>query len=190
MIMTDEIRNKNYSLFLKKLQELDIDTSLLEERLSTTLPTATFTHSNENGLAYDGSLLHVVLRILTPYAVKLNNLLPEDIKLPQETIVKVCLLQHLAKAEFIIPNDNNWEVEKRGLLYKYAKSDVSLKLGMKSIILAQECGISFTPHEIEAMIALDRDPSDEQARFFSSPLSTIIRQANELTFLTNRLIKN
>ena len=190
MIMTDEMRIKNYSLFLKKMQELEIDTSALEERLNTLLPKATFTHANDNGLAYDGSLLHTVLRVLTPYAVKLNNLLPEEIKLPQESVVKVCLLQHLAKAEFIVPNDNTWEIGKRGLLYKYANSDVSLKLGMKSLILALECGITFTPQEIEAMICLDRDPSDEQARYYSSPLSTIIRQANELTFLTNRFIKN
>ena len=189
-MITDEIRNKNYSLFLKKLQELGIDTSSLEEKLNDKLLNATFTHSNDNGLAYDGSLLHVILRVLTPYAIKLNNILPEDMRIPQESIIKVCLFQHLAKCEFIIPNDNTWEIEKRGLLYKYAKSDVSLKMGMKSIILAHECGVQFTPHEIEAMICMDRDPSDEQARYFSSTLSTIIRQANELTFLTNRFNKN
>ena len=47
-------------------------------------------------------------------------------------------------------------------------------------------GITFTPQEIEAMTILDRDPSDEQARFFASTLSIIIKQANELAFLQTR----
>lgn len=185
-MMTDEMRLKNYTLFIKKLNELGIDTTSMEERIGTKLTNATFTHSNDNGLAYDGSLLNVVLRTLTPYAVKINNLLPDHIKVAQESVVKVSLLIHLSKCEFIIPNDNQWEIDKRGLLYKYAKSDVSLRMGMKSIILAQELGITFTPQEIEAMTILDRDPSDEQALYFSSPLATVIKQANELTFLTNR----
>ena len=36
------------------------------------------------------------------------------------------------------------------------------------------------------MTILDRDPSDEQARFFASTLSIIIKQANELAFLQTR----
>ena len=36
------------------------------------------------------------------------------------------------------------------------------------------------------MMILDRDDNDLQAKFYSNPLSIIIKQANELTFLQNR----
>lgn len=184
--MTDEIRLKNYQLFKKKLNELEIDTSLMDERFGTQITNATFAITNEYNMAYDGSLLNTVLRILTPYALKINSLLPEHLQVDQKSIIKVCLLSHISKALTFIPNDNQWEIEKRGMLYKYAKNEVTLKMGMKSIFLAQEMGIKFTAQEMEAMIILDRDADDDQAKFFSSTLSTIIKQANELTYLQIR----
>ena len=46
--------------------------------------------------------------------------------------------------------------------------------------------MSFSNEEFEAMMILDRDDNDLQAKFYSNPLSIIIKQANELTFLQNR----
>ena len=184
--MTEEIRLKNYQLFLKKLNEIGVDTTLMDEKMGSKITNATFSITNEYGLAYDGSLINTVLRVLTPYAIKLNNLLPEAMQVDPKSIIKVCLLSHISKCEMFIPNDNQWEIEKRNILYKYAKSDVAFRMGMKSFILSQDLGITFTPQEIEAMTILDRDPSDEQARFFASTLSIIIKQANELAFLQTR----
>lgn len=188
--MTEEIRLKNYQLFLKKLNEIGVDTTLMDEKMGSKITNATFSITNEHGLAYDGSLINTVLRVITPYAIKLNNLLPESMQVDQKSIIKVCLLSHISKCEMFIPNDNQWEIEKRGLLYKYAKSDLAFKMGMRSLILAQDLGIKFTPQEIEALTIMDREPNDEQARFFASPLSVIIKQANELTFLQSRYNTN
>ena len=188
--MTEDIRLKNISLFKKKLNEIGVDTSEWTEELDSKIANATFTMSNEDGLAYEGSLLHVVLRTLTPYAIKLNALLPEHIQVDVNSIIKVCLASHLGKCEMFTPNDNTWEVEKRGLVFKFNKTETALKLGMQSLIFAQQIGFTFTPIEIEAMVIMDRDPSDKQATFFSSPLANIIKQANELTFLTNKHLNN
>lgn len=186
-MISEEIKNKNFRLFLSKLSNIGIDSDKIEERLGDTLLNGTFALSNDNGCAYDGSLLHVVLRILTPFAIKINEILPENQKVNQQSIVKVCLLSHLAKCQMFVKNDNPWEIEKKGLLYKYAKSDVALKMGAKSILLCQEMGITFTPEEFEAMLILDKDDNDLQSKFYSNALSIIIKQANELTYLNNRL---
>ena len=66
----------------------------------------------------------------------------------------------------------------------------SLKLGMRSLIICQNLGITFNEVEAEAMIVMDRDENESQVKYYSSTLSTIIKQANELTFLQNRLEKN
>ena len=185
-MITEEIKEKNYSIFIKKLEEIGIDTSSITEELAEKIKNASFNFSNENGTAYSGSLLHIVLRKLTPYAININNVLNPSIQVEKNTLIKVCLLQHLSKCHLFELNDNEWERDKRGLIYKFSKQNVALKMGMFSIYFAEKLGIRFSLEELEAMTVLDRNLDDEQVKYFSSPLSTIVRQANELTFLEMR----
>jgi len=96
----------------------------------------------------------------------------------------VCLLHQIAKGVKLVPNDNQWEVEKRGLVYKYNNNLPSIRSGLHSLVLAQECGIPFTVEEAEAMTVNDRALTDDQARYHSSLMATIVRQASELTYQT------
>lgn len=181
--MTIELKQHNFDLFIKKLNQLGIETNALAEGIGEKLKNGTFTLSNESGLCGDGTLIETILKVLTPYAVKLNNLFPEEIRVDQNTLVKVCLLHQIAKAVRLVPNDNQWEIEKRGLIYKYAPNQPSIRTGLHSLILAQNFGINFTAEEAEAMTVNDRDLSDNQARWHSSLLASIVRQANEMTYL-------
>ena len=183
-MITTEKKKKNLMLFFKKLSQLGIDTARLEETYGTAIMNGSFTNSNEFGNAYEGSLLEIVLKTLTPYAVKLNELLPEGKRVNKNTLVKICLLHQLAKAIRLIPNDNTWEIEKRGLAYKYNSDLPSIRTGLHSLIMCQVCGINFSTEEAEAMTVNDRDLTDDQARWHSSIIATIVRQASELTYLT------
>ena len=176
---------KNRELFFKKLQSIGIDTEKLEKEYGTLIENATFTNTSEKNLAYNGSLLNVILYKLTPYAIRLNELLPEEKRAEKNSLIKVCLLHHIAKSVRFIINDNEWEVKNRKMLYKYNPENPSIKGGMHSYMICTQCGITFTEDETEAMIINDRDPSDDQARWFSSKLATIVRMANELTYIEN-----
>lgn len=187
-MITEELKEKNFNLFLSKLEKIGVSKESFEsEEISVKIKNATFALTNENDLAFDGSLLHVILRTLTPYAVKINELLPEGKRVDNDSLIKICFLHQLSKATTIVKNDNEWEIEKRGMVYKYAPSTVALKMGMKSLLLAQSLGVTFTEEEAEAMIILDRSDVDTQAKFYSGTLATIIKQAAELTYLTNRI---
>ena len=124
-----------------------------------------------------------MLKVLTPYAVRINELLPEEQSVDQSTLVKVCLLHQIAKAVRLIPNDNEWERDKRGLMYKYDGDLPSIRTGLHSVSMCFDCGIPLTTEEIEAMTINDRDLSDDQARWHASTMATIVRQANELTYV-------
>lgn len=182
-MISEEVKEKNLNLFFKKLSQLDVNIDRLSEMLGDQLKEASFTNTNDFGNAYPGSLLEIVLKVLTPYAVKINELLPEEQRVDKNTLVKVCLLHHIAKAVRLVPNNNQWEVEKRLMVYKYDDSQPSIRTGLHSLILAQNAGIGFTAEEAEAMTVNDRDLTDDQARWFSSVMSTIVRQANELTYV-------
>lgn len=184
-MITEEIKNKNYSLFKKKMETFGVSEEKIDEVFGESLMNATFAMDANSGLAYEGSLLHTVLRTLTPYAIKLNELLPENIKVEQNSLVKVCLLQHLAKTEMFVKNDNSWEIEKLGKLFKFNTKKIALRLGMRSVALAMKLGIVLSDVELEAITIIDKDSNDEQAKFFANPISVIVRQANEITMLEN-----
>lgn len=174
---------KNYELFINKLGQLGIDTTKLNDEFGELIKNATFSHATSNGLAYDGALLNTLLYKLTPYAVKLNELFPPDIRVDKQSLVKVCLLHQIAKAVRLVPNDNQWEVEKRGFIYKYSSENPSIRTGLHSLIMCQNCGIPFTVEEAEAMTVNDRDLTDDQTRWHSSVMASIVRQANEMVYL-------
>ena len=144
----------NYELFLKKLNQLGIDTAKLAEEYGEKLADASFSINSENGLAYDGSLIEVILYKLTPYAIRLNELFPEAIRADKASLIKVCLLHQIAKAVRLVTNDNEWEIKNRGLLYKYVQGQPSIRTGLHSLVIANNCGITFTPEEAEANLYL------------------------------------
>lgn len=183
-------KEKNLEIFIKKLNQLEINTDVLVEKYGEVLRDATFSDRSDNGLAYEGSLIQTTLYKLTPYAIRLNELFPEEIRVDKNTLVKVCLLHQIAKAVRLVKNDNDWEVKNRGLLYKYNNSNPSIRNGLHSLAIATECGITFTPQEVEAMTINDRDLSDDQARWHASLLASIVRQANEMVYLEAGNTKN
>lgn len=182
-MITQETKEKNLKLFLGKLKKLGVETSFLEERYGEKLLNGTFTNSNEYGNAYEGSLLEIVLKVLTPYAVRINELLPEETRVDKDALVKICLLHQIAKSVRLIPNDNAWEVEKRNLAFKYDENLPSIRTGLHSVSMCFECGIGLSAEEIEAMTVNDRDLTDDQARWHSSVMASIVRQASELTYI-------
>jgi hypothetical protein len=181
--MTQEEKEKNFELFIKKVGQCGVNTDKLVEKYGDALREASFTNMNDNGNAYPGSLINIVLKKLTPYAVRLNELLPDFQKTDKTTLVKVCLLHHIGKAIKLIPNDNQWEVEKRLMVYKYNNELPSIRTGLMSLSMLNECGIYLTKEEIEALTINDRDLTDDQSRFFASTMASIVRMANELTYI-------
>lgn len=186
-MISEELKEKNYSIFEKYLKKFGVDVTTISDDTKNTIKNGTFSNTSENRMAYDGSLLNVVINVLTPIALEISKILDDSLRPNKDSIIKVCLLSQIAKCETLIKNDNQWEIEKRGILYKYAKSDAALKCGIRSLIFAQNLGVKFTLEEVEAMIVLDRTADDKQAEYFSNQLSTIVRQANELLILQARL---
>ena len=182
VLITDEFKEKNYSFFIKKLNQFNIDTTILEEKFGEKLKNATFNINNGG----DGTFLHIIVRMLTPNAIKLSELNPfntnpqELINFNKDSLIKVCLLMHISKVEM-------FQSGKREGTYEYAPNPYGMKMGLRSVALCNECNINLTTEEIEAMTILDRE-NDDQAKFFSSPLAQLVKIANELTFLHIKFI--
>lgn len=198
-MINEELIEKNYELFKKKVADFGVEPEAIDALFGDKLKNASYSTSNDYGLAYEGSLLQVILRTFTPIALKVMELVKERVnitkgeeadvlpEIEQASVVKICLLHQISKAVMFEKNDDKWQVEKRGLVYKFAESEVGFKTGMRSLFLCHKLGIDFTEAEFEAMTILDKAPDDMQAKYYCSPLSAIIREANELTYLTTTI---
>lgn len=150
---------------------------------------AVFGNTVETGVAYDGSLVACSLAIEN-YAKQINEMLPSSKRAAEDSIVKVALLSHIAKAVMFTENDNSWEKTNRGILYKFEDLDGALRCGERSILLAMNAGVRFTEEEFEAMRIMDKSgDNDNYTKYYSSSLSLVIRQANEIITLIKHIKK-
>lgn len=151
----------------------------LEDSLKITPASIT----EDTGLSYPGALLSHI-RLSTMIAEKMAKMISGTFTIDINSLRKVCSLMHLSKIEMFEKNDNAWEIEKRGMNYKFSKLDGCLKAGERSILLCGNLGIHFTPIEFEAMKAMDKDSSEfDSAKYFMNIMTIIIRQANDLAYL-------
>lgn len=178
-MITEEKINSNFTLYQKRLaKDYSVDIEKLDKELPQ-LKDASFGISVDNGCAYPGSLIDKSIK-LTSIAVKINaNVLGDD-EVDKNSLVKVCMLQHISKAKTLVPNDNEWEINKRGYAYKYNEENTVIKTGALSSYIAMRCGVEFTDEELEAMTIIDRDVDDRQANYYASKLAVVVRTANEI----------
>lgn len=124
------------------------------------------------------------------YAVKINALLPEDKQVDKDSLVKVILLSQISKVLMFTPNTNDWEVQKRGMVYTFNNLEGALRMGERSLLIAMNAGVKFTAEEFEAMRILDKSSDDDNyAKYYSSMLSTLVKQANEIVMVLNKVEK-
>lgn len=185
MELKEEFIVKNYAQFKRALSEYVgeefTDKIIKEMGGENVVVYSTFLDKADTNLAYQGALVHNILRI-TAYATKINNILPEEQRVDKNSLVKVCILSHIARAVMFEENDNSWEINNRGMIYKYRETEGALRVGERSILMAMNCGVKFTPTEFEAMRIMDQKPDDIMSKMFSTTLSMVVRQANEMVY--------
>lgn len=188
--LNEEIKVSNYATYKRYLNNL-VGEPVADQIVNSVggeeaLMNASFGMSEDSNTAFDGALIKFSLEI-AEYAKRLNGLLPEEKRVTNASIYRVALLQHLAKAVMYSKNDNEWEVEKRGIYYKFNELGASLRCGERSLLLSMTAGVKFTEEEYEAMRVVDKvNEGDNAVRWYGTVLSMLIRQANEIVTLIEK----
>lgn len=131
--------------------------------------------------AFEGGLIDIILKI-TRYAVSLSEILPEKLRPSKESIIKVCCLHQIGKAKLFIANTDKWKIDK-GYIYDFNKDLIAMSIGERSVYYALSHGIVLSETEIQAMYNYSKEDCDKQAKWFSTPLSNILKQANDLAIM-------
>jgi hypothetical protein len=138
--------------------------------------------NKDSGLAYDGALIYYSLTMWF-YAKKLQPIYSSIHNVDLQSLAKIIVLQPLGKIGMYEPNDNEWEVNKLGKIYKFSEKSVCLKSGDYAKILCSNAGVTFTLDEYEAMGVLDKTFEEfEKSRMYLTPLSILFKMCHDFAF--------
>jgi hypothetical protein len=150
-----DIQNKHGALFDwlldRREQILQFKSFLEKETTWLTSPASTRFHlSCEHGL-----LIHSVG--VTYNALKIKDLMAPEIT--DESVIVTALFHDVGKLghpgkPYYLPNDNKWEIEKRGFAYKVNPEIVTMNLAVRSLQLVSRF-IPLTEEEAQAIVAHD-----------------------------------
>ena len=125
--------------------------------------------------AFEGGLIDHLLRVGS-YAVKFNNALPEEERVDQNSLLKICLLHQIGKANLYKPCDSEWHRKNQGKMYEFNEDLTSMRVGERSVYYAMSHGVSFTEEEYAAIINLDKN-DDKMAEYHNSMLGDLLKTA-------------
>lgn len=179
MVISEDRINANYTRWIENLKKYGCYSEQMIADKGYAIRDAPFCMSASGGAAFRGGLLDVVLNNLLPLAYNLNKLFEKKNKflaVDIASIMRVFLLQHIAKADMYVVQTQSWRI-KNGQYYEFnTMLPTCMKCGERSAYLAQLYGIRLTEDEYEAMRAVEYD-TEEQVRY-SSPLAMLSVSVN------------
>lgn len=187
-MINEEKINLNYTRWVTRLKKYNCYSDLMINELGEKIKNASFALIENSGAAYQGSMLNVVINNLCLIAHHLNeNAFGEDSKQKKlhpylqannYMLMRVLLLQHIAKAEMFVIQENQWK-QKNGYIYDFNPDlDTCMKCGERSIYLCMKYGIQLSEEEYEAMRIIDKE--EMSVTQYISPLCQIVKMANQL----------
>ena len=189
-MINEEKRNKNYLLWVDSLKKYNCYSEELIEKYGDKIKKASFSMNEKCGSCYEGSLINVVLYNLCVIGSHINKYAFGEnengkqrhpfLSVDLNSLMKVLLLQHIAKAELFVPTVMQWQ-RNNGILYEFNNNiTTSLKLGERSAYICLSCGIKLTEEEYEAMKVCDKEEESKNNPYITS-LSAMVKLTNQLT---------
>lgn len=189
-VLTEKKFESAWKNFWKRITDIELNNVFDEEDLKEQLKVASGALNEDTGIAYPGGLItHINITLaLGDKMYEILSTAPFDIlSINKNSLDKVLLLMHLSKIKMYELNDNSWEVERRGLNYKFNENlKGRLKFGERSILMCNNANISLTEEEFEAIRSIDKKSENTGAEMYDSNLSMLVRQINEIAYAFER----
>lgn len=128
--------------------------------------------------AFEGGLIDHLLKVAS-YAIKINNTLPEDEKVNQESLLKVCLLHGVGKAKLYKPCTSEWHRKNQGKMYEFNDDLVSMRVGERSVYYILSHGIKLSEEEFTAIVFFDK-VDDKMSEYHNTMLGELLKMGNIL----------
>lgn len=189
--MTEAKINEIYVSFVTELKNAGVDVEKLIEFVGEDkIKQSPAGLEMSSGLAFPGALLLLMMTSLR-YARSIVEAGGNEFNIDDKSLVKVAILHHIGKVMMYKENDDEWQRNKRGMIYKWVDNETVLKAGERSLYVLQKCGIELTESEFEAMKINDKTDDDKFSMLHITPLSMIVKMADDLSYMrVNYKLKN
>lgn len=184
MALTKEKIAKNTKRYYATLEKYGFFNDDLVELLGEDFIKAPASTREDYHNSFEGGLIEHLLRV-AKYAININEVLPENLRVDATSLLKVALLHQIGKAKLYIPKNSDWH-NKNGIFYDFNSDLISMKIGERSIYYITKCNLKLTELEYQAIISYDKDENDKQAKYHTDMLGVILRQANELAIIEEK----
>lgn len=185
-MLSQEKINLNYATFIEKMKKYNCYTPAMEndDSFNDRLKNGIVSITENSGGAYEGSLVESITRVAR-IAYSINEMLLPEVKVPLDSLIRVCYLYQISKGLLFTKNDVDWEI-KKGKLFKFIDNNPAIKYGEYSLYLCSKFGIELSLYEYEAILSVDK-VDDNQTIYFGNMLAQILRSANEIANTERRL---
>ena len=125
---------------------------------------------------FEGGLVDYLLNV-TKYAVLINNSLPLEEQVNQNSLIRVCLVHQIGKAKLYIENTSSNYSD--GKLYNYNQKLVSMRISERSIFYLTSYGIKLTEEEYIIILNFDK-VDDKMSEFYNSKMGYLLKMGSTL----------
>lgn len=177
MLKLKEKVERNTKIFLKKNEEYKIFTKELLDFLGDSLFVAPATHSTHLYNAFPGGLVDHILKV-SKYAIQINSMLPEHIRIDVFSLLKICMIHQIGKVNrFKITNEDYKNI--KGVMYDINEQFNKISVGERSVYYSITNGVKLNEIEYSTIINFEKE-------FTNNVYGIILRQANELAILEEK----
>lgn len=181
-VLTENELNGMITAFKNNLSLAGLSSTFDNDKFIEVMKKSSCGMLESTGCAYEGSLIAHINMICNIGENLRDNYWHDDV--PKQSLYKVCCLQHISKTIIYTKNPNQFEIDKYGKNYVFANVKANLTFGERSLLIATKKGITFTAEELEAMLCFNKE--DGGTKINLSPLSLIVKQANEMAFALSK----
>ena len=191
MVTLDKVKlEKNVKKFEEVNGKYNIFTNDLMDFLGQDFFLAPASPMKDMNNAFPGGLLDHSIKV-AKYAVYLNNSLPEFMKEPLESVLKVSFLSEICKTHLFKPCTSEWHMKNQGKYFEYNEDLVSMSVGERSVYYAMSNGVKLTDDEYQSILNHDKSEENKQVRWYTSKLGQLLKQATDLAILEEKeILKN
>ena len=178
----------NMSKYLKVAEDLETGfmTEELKELIGTDLMIAPASTMVKLHNAFEGGLIDHILKVMK-YAYKTNLMLPDNMQVTKQSLIKVVYLHQIGKCNLYVPNTSQWHRDKLGQMYEFNEDITSMRVGERSVFYALNYGVKLTDEEFAAIVNHDK-VDDAMAEWHNSIIGEVLKVANKLAILEEKKI--
>jgi hypothetical protein len=126
--------------------------------------------------AYEGGLIQFILTV-TKYAISINDILPENKKVTPESLIKVCFLHQIGKANMFVEQKSQWHKDNKGENYTFNDELLSLTVAERSVYYIMKAGIEISEDEVFAIFNYNSDFAHKPLKNEGEKMASILKVA-------------